>query len=87
YARPEQDGSLAVRVPCETPIKMRGVAEDGTVFVRDQITHSLRSGEARRCIGCHGGHTENGYKSFGGMRNWKSTIAAGRPPQHLSPKL
>lgn len=86
YATPERDGSLAVKVPCETPIKMRGVAQDGTVFIRDQIKHSLRSGEARRCIGCHGGHTENEYHEIGGMDAWNDTIASKKPPQELMPR-
>lgn len=87
YAFPEKDGSLAVTVPCETPIKMRGVTRDGKIFIRDQIKHSLRQGETRRCIGCHGGHTEKGYQAKGGMDAWQYTIAAGKPPQHLTREL
>lgn len=83
----EEDGSINVVVPCDTPIKMRGMDKDGTVFVRDQIKHSLRSGEARRCIGCHGGHTEQGYYAKGGMEAFDLTIAASKPAQALQPTL
>ena len=57
YAVPEADGSVNVKIPCDTPYKLRGVAADGTEFVRDQVKHSNRPGEGRLCLGCHAGHT------------------------------
>lgn len=57
YATPEADGSVNVRIPCDTPYKLRGQSANGTEFIRDQIKHSNRPGEGRLCLGCHAGHT------------------------------
>lgn len=62
YVRPEVDGSINVRIPCDTPYKLRGVAHDGVEFVRDQVKHSNRPGERRVCLGCHAGHTMSDYQ-------------------------
>ena len=57
YVTPEADGSVNVKIPCDTPYKLRGVAADGREFIRDQIKHSNRPGEGRTCLGCHAGHS------------------------------
>ncbi len=76
YAIPESDGSVNVRIPCETPYKIRGVAADGREFIRDQIKHSLRQGEARQCLGCHAGHTMSDHVP--NVRERFSATIAGR---------
>ena len=94
YAVPEEDGSMNALVPCETPIKMRGVNANGFVFIRDQITHSLRTGEERQCDGCHGGHSENGHAAVLARTGSKTTkeafahtLAYQRGPKPLSPTI
>ena len=85
YATPEADGSVNFRVPCDTPYKLRGVAANGVEFVRDQVKHSNRPGEARQCLGCHAGHTMSDYR--GDVRTlFARTIAAKKPPQVLAPR-
>ncbi len=49
----EEDGSAAVKLPCDTPYLMAGVDSDGLVIKRDQVIQSLRPGERRVCSGCH----------------------------------
>ena len=88
HAYPEADGSLSVYVPCDTSIKMRGEDAAGEEIVRDKIKHSLPIGTATRCVGCHGGHTENGYfealGDHGSLEEAISkTIAAQKGPQEL----
>lgn len=47
------DDSFVAKVPCDTPMLMTGVDEDGLIIKRDQIPMSLRPGERRVCTGCH----------------------------------
>ncbi|HEY6130597.1 MAG TPA: hypothetical protein VIV27_01195 [Halioglobus sp.] len=54
----EADGSVKMRVPCETPIIMTGTDANGMVIAHDSMLHSLRAGETRTCHGCHDGHSE-----------------------------
>ncbi len=54
----ETDGSVKMRVPCETPLIMTGTDADGMVIAHDSMLHSLRKGETRTCHGCHDGHSE-----------------------------
>lgn len=63
YVRPEADGSVNVRIPCDTPYKLRGVTRDGVEFIRDQVKHSNRPGEGRKCLGCHAGHTMEDHQA------------------------
>lgn len=78
YAHLEADGSVNVRIPCDTPYKLRGVAADGREFIRDQIKHSNRPGEARTCQGCHAGH--NGADHVADVRSDFDATLAGRKP-------
>ncbi|GAB5451540.1 MAG: hypothetical protein Hals2KO_18680 [Halioglobus sp.] len=52
------DGSVKMRVPCETPLVMAGTDKNGMVIAYDVMLHSLRAGESRTCHGCHDGHSE-----------------------------
>lgn len=54
----EEDGSVKMRVPCETPILMTGTDKYGLSLAHDAMLHSLRAGETRTCHGCHDGHSE-----------------------------
>lgn len=84
YATPEADGSVNVRIPCDTPYKLRGVAVDGTEFIRDQIKHSNRPGEGRLCLGCHAGHTMADHVSDVPTR-FANTLAGRKPASALVP--
>jgi hypothetical protein len=52
------DGSVKMRVPCETPLIMVGTDRNGMMIAHDVMLHSLRAGESRTCHGCHDGHSE-----------------------------
>jgi len=54
----QEDGSVKMQVPCETPIIMTGTDADGMAIAHDAMLHSLRAGETRTCHGCHEGHSE-----------------------------
>ncbi|MEZ5501496.1 MAG: hypothetical protein R3E50_02140 [Halioglobus sp.] len=54
----EADGSVKMRVPCETPLIMAGTDANGMSIAHDAMLHSLRRGETRTCHGCHDGHSE-----------------------------
>lgn len=54
----EEDGSVKMRVPCETPLIMVGTDKRGLSIAHDEMLHSLREGETRTCSGCHDGHSE-----------------------------
>jgi hypothetical protein len=54
----EADGSVKMRVPCETPLIMTGTDANGMSIAHDSMLHSLRRGETRTCHGCHDGHSE-----------------------------
>lgn len=56
--RLESDGSVKMRVPCETPLIMQGTDGNGMAMAHDAMLHSLRKGETRTCQGCHDGHSE-----------------------------
>lgn len=84
YAVPESDGSVNVKIPCDTPYKMRGVAADGTEFVRDQVKHSNRPGEGRTCLGCHAGHTESDHRADVPAM-FAATLAGRKPAVDLLP--
>ncbi len=85
YATPEADGSVNVRIPCDTPYKLRGVAADGVEFVRDQVKHSNRPGEGRQCLGCHAGHTMDDYQPDVAGR-FALTLAGSKPAVPLEPR-
>lgn len=72
------DGSVRMRVPCETPLIMVGQNADGLALAHDEMLHSLRSGETRTCHGCHDGHSEEraaAIKKTAAIR-FASTLAA-----------
>ncbi|MCX2977619.1 hypothetical protein [Candidatus Marimicrobium litorale] len=54
----EADGSVKMRVPCDTPLIMAGTDANGMAIAHDAMLHSLRPGETRTCHGCHDGHSE-----------------------------
>jgi hypothetical protein len=82
YAVPEVDGSVNVRIPCDTPYKLRGVSANGTEFVRDQVKHSNRPGEGRLCLGCHEGHTMADHRPDAASL-FAKTIAGSKPAAAL----
>lgn len=55
--RLRSDGSLKMRVPCDTPLIMSGENKQGETLVHDDFLQSLRPGETRTCHGCHDGHS------------------------------
>lgn len=84
YVTPQSDGSVNVRIPCDTPYKLRGVSADGTEFIRDQIKHSNRPGEGRHCLGCHAGHTMSDHAP--NVKDlFKATMAGRSPAVALTP--
>ncbi len=64
----QADGSVKMRVPCETPIIMTGTDANGLVIAHDAMLHSLRRGESRTCHGCHDGHSEERAAQLGAER-------------------
>lgn len=84
YATPEADGSVNVRIPCDTPYKLRGQSANGTEFVRDQVKHSNRPGEGRLCLGCHAGHTLADHAPDLRAR-FAKTLAGSKPAVPLVP--
>ena len=75
----EDDGSVKIPVPCETPLLMLGVDKDNNDIAVDNMAHSLRSGEKRTCHGCHDGHSEQRAKALGdAVERFKQTEAARR---------
>lgn len=57
----QPDGSVKMRVPCDTPLLMAGQNINGENIAVDDVMHSLRPGETRTCFGCHDGHSEERY--------------------------
>lgn len=84
YATPEADGSVNVKIPCDTPYKLRGVTADGTEFIRDQVKHSNRPGEGRTCLGCHAGHTMSDHVPDVPAL-FANTLAGKKPASALAP--
>jgi hypothetical protein len=72
------DGSVRMRVPCETPLMMVGQNADGLELAHDEMLHSLRAGETRTCHGCHDGHSEERAAAIGktAAARFASTLAA-----------
>lgn len=79
------DGSVKVRVPCETPIMMSGVDSDGAMIAHDYMVHSLPSGETRTCHGCHDGHSEERFAALGSVD--AETAAIGTLANNTFPPL
>ena len=79
----EADGSVKMRVPCETPIIMAGTDKDGMAIAHDSTLHSLRKGETRTCHGCHDGHSEEraGQFSESALARFERTDAYLTSPQ------
>lgn len=59
------DGSVKMRVPCETPLMISGTDSDGMLIAHDEMLHSLRNGESRTCHGCHDGHSQERWAEIG----------------------
>ena len=78
----EADGSVRMRVPCETPLLMVGTDENGMALAHDAMLHSLRKGETRTCHGCHDGHSEERAAQLDGtaVARFGSTMAAKTNP-------
>jgi hypothetical protein len=78
----EKDGSVKMRVPCETPIVMTGTDATGMSIAHDAMLHSLRRGETRTCHGCHDGHSEERAARFrhSAKERFKNTLAFNTNP-------
>jgi hypothetical protein len=78
----EADGSVKMRVPCETPLMMVGTDKKGLVIAHDEMLHSLREGETRTCHGCHDGHSQERAAQLGrpAAERFKSTLAFAKNP-------
>lgn len=78
----QEDGSVKMRVPCETPLLMAGTDKNGLSIAHDAMLHSLRAGETRTCHGCHDGHSEERAKQLGAssVERFASTLAAATVP-------
>jgi hypothetical protein len=77
------DGSVKMRVPCETPLMMVGTDKDGLSIAHDEMLHSLRAGETRTCHGCHDGHSEERWHQIGktAVERFAGTQAAATVPE------
>jgi hypothetical protein len=78
----QSDGSVRMRVPCETPLIMAGTDKDGMVIAYDVMLHSLRAGETRTSHGCHDGHSEERASQFkhSAAQRFATTLAAKTAP-------
>lgn len=78
YQQIEADGSVRMRVPCETPLQIVGQDKDGMTIAHDDKLHSLQRGETRTCHGCHDGHSEERAAAIGSSAEarFAKTIAA-----------
>lgn len=81
--RLKSDGSVKMRVPCETPLVMSGENAAGEIIAHDDVVHSLRAGETRTCHGCHDGHSTERYAELGNVTavsRFATTLAAADNP-------
>lgn len=78
----QADGSVKMRVPCETPLVMAGTDKDGMLIAYDVMLHSLRAGETRTCHGCHDGHSEEraAQLEHSAVERFATTLSAGTNP-------
>lgn len=79
----QKDGSVKMRVPCETPIMMVGTDKNGLSIAHDAMLHSLRAGETRTCHGCHDGHSEERAAQIGqasSVERFAATLATATVP-------
>jgi len=78
YQPLEEDGSIRMEVPCETPIQIVGQDADKMTIAHDDKLHSLRRGETRTCHGCHDGHSEERAAQLGepAVERFARTLAA-----------
>ncbi len=78
YQALEDDGSVRMEVPCETPIQIHGQDANGMTIAHDDKLHSLRRGETRTCHGCHDGHSEERAAQLGqsAVQRFAATLAA-----------
>lgn len=80
------DGSVKMRVPCDTPLLMVGTDRKGRKVAHDEMLHSLRPGESRTCHGCHEGHaSESLYAGVPAAPRFANTLAAATLPPLLTP--
>lgn len=83
YQALEDDGSVRMEVPCETPLQIVGQDKNRMTIAHDDKLHSLRSGETRTCHGCHDGHSEERAAAIGESpetRFARTLAAAGDQP-------
>ncbi len=81
----QADGSVKMRVPCETPLIMTGTDKTGAAIAHDSMLHSLRQGETRTCHGCHDGHSHERAAQLpeAAAERFKSTLAYNTSPPLL----
>ncbi|GAB5452440.1 MAG: hypothetical protein Hals2KO_27680 [Halioglobus sp.] len=82
YQEVENDGSVRMEVPCETPIQIVGQDANRLTIAHDDKLHSLRRGETRTCHGCHDGHSEERAAEIGqsAVERFAATLSAGTNP-------
>ena len=73
----EEDGSVAFKVPANTPISMQVLDEDGAALQLMQSWTIAMPGENVSCVGCHERTTD--------VSPVMTTIAARKPPRELTP--
>jgi hypothetical protein len=49
----QADGSFAIEVPADVPVRFELVDEDGRMLVHETEFNSVRPGETKGCVGCH----------------------------------
>jgi hypothetical protein len=52
----EEDGSVYLKVPADTPFRMQTVNAEGSLVQGPSSWINLRPNERRGCVGCHAGH-------------------------------
>ncbi|MDR0871593.1 MAG: SUMF1/EgtB/PvdO family nonheme iron enzyme, partial [Planctomycetaceae bacterium] len=73
----EEDGSVAFKVPANTPIAMQVLDEDGAAIQIMQSWTIAMPGENVSCVGCH--------EKTNDVTPTTTTIAARKPPRELTP--
>lgn len=85
YQPLEEDGSVRMQVPCETPIQIVGQDADTMTVAHDDKLHSLRRGETRTCHGCHDGHSEERAAELGASAEYRFTRTRAAKTDHPPP--
>lgn len=81
----QDDGSVRMRVPCEQPMFLAAVDNQGKWITHEQWLRSLRAGETVTCVGCHDGHSNERRLEIGAEPQavFAKTKAAALPPPPL----